>query len=151
MAKLEEDNYIGCIVGGAIGDALGAPVEFMKLPAILSKYGTSGVTDYVEFENGLGEITDDTQMLMFTAEGLLRSWHRAATKGIWGAYETICYQSYLRWLYTQHDGHPKSALQHFSLDGWLVKEKFLYKRRAPGTNLFECAETGYSRNNRSPH
>ncbi len=28
------DNYIGCILGGAIGDALGAPVEFMSYEEI---------------------------------------------------------------------------------------------------------------------
>ncbi len=51
MSKLELDNYIGCLLGGAIGDALGAPTEFISLNGILHKHGNQGVTDYVEFED----------------------------------------------------------------------------------------------------
>ncbi len=40
------DRYIGCMVGGAIGDALGYPVEFMNEDMILSKYGPEGVTRF---------------------------------------------------------------------------------------------------------
>ena len=132
MAKLEEINYIGCIVGGAVGDALGAPTEFMNLNTILHEYGSNGVNDYVEFPDGRGEITDDTQMLLFTAEGLLRSLHRATNRGVWGAYKKICFQSYLRWLHTQNDWYGEEAVKHTELNGWLINEKFLYKRRAPG-------------------
>ncbi len=142
MKKLKIDNYIGCIVGGAIGDALGAPTEFMRLDNILEKYGSNGVNDYVEYDNGFGEITDDTQMLLFTAEGLLRSWHRATIKGIWGAYSTICYESYLRWLKTQNDWFGDNALCHLKLDGWLINERFLHKRRAPGATCLSALRTG---------
>lgn len=142
MKKLEIDNYVGCIVGGAIGDALGAPTEFMNLDSILEKFGPNGVNDYIEYDNGLGEITDDTQMLLFTAEGLLRSWHRATRRGIWGAYSTICYQSYLRWLKTQEDWYGDKALLNLQLDGWLINERFLYKRRAPGATCLSALRTG---------
>lgn len=142
MKKLNIDNYIGCIVGGAIGDALGAPTEFMKLESILHKYGPNGVNDYVEYDNGYGEITDDTQMLLFTAEGLLRSWHRATVRGIWGAYSSICYQSYLRWLKTQDDWYSAKAVSNLTLDGWLINESFLYKRRAPGSTCLSALRTG---------
>lgn len=142
MAKLELDNYIGCIVGGAIGDALGAPTEFMNLESILQKYGKNGVNDYVEFEDGSGQITDDTQMLLFTAEGLLRAWHRATSRGIWGAYHQICFNSYLRWLKTQNDWHSDDALKHTDLDGWLIKQKFLYQRRAPGSTCLSALRSG---------
>jgi ADP-ribosylglycohydrolase len=40
-----EDRINGCLFGGAIGDALGAPVEFMPLWEIRSKYGRKGVSD----------------------------------------------------------------------------------------------------------
>ena len=108
------------------------PTEFMSLDNILHKFGQDGVTDYVEFPDGQGKITDDTQMLLFTAEGLLRSLHRANIRGIGGAYLQIWQQSYLRWLYTQEDWHSEEALVGVPLDGWLIKEKLLFSRRAPG-------------------
>ena len=142
MAKLSPSNYIGCIVGGAVGDALGAPTEFMSLSKIIDTYGSNGVNDYVEFADGTGEITDDTQMLLFTAEGLLRSFHRATNRGIWGAYLIICFKSYLRWLHTQRDRYADNATSGIELNGWLIKESFLYKRRAPGATCLTALRNG---------
>lgn len=144
MVKLEEKNYVGCIVGGAIGDALGAPIEFMNLSNILNKYGISGVNDFVEFPDGKGQITDDTQMLLFTAEGLLRSLHRSHRNGLWGAYTVICFQSYLRWLHTQQDWFGENAINGRELNGWLIHEKFLYKRRAPGNTCLTSLRSAKS-------
>ncbi len=139
MAKKEVEYYIGSIVGGAIGDALGAPIEFINLSDIIKTFGNDGVNDYVEFSNGKGEITDDTQMLLFTAEGLLRSIHRSTTKGIWGAYQTICHESYLRWLYTQNEINENYIA--YIKNGWLLKEDFLYCRRAPGNTCLSALKT----------
>lgn len=49
MAKLNPAHYTGCIIGGAIGDALGAPTEFMSLQAIMEQYGIDGINDFLEF------------------------------------------------------------------------------------------------------
>ena len=66
------DKYLGCLVGGAAGDALGYAVEFMLENQIFNKYGNNGITDY-DLEYGLGRISDDTQMTMFTAVALLNT------------------------------------------------------------------------------
>lgn len=42
------DHYIGCLLGGAIGDALGAAVEFDSLAEIRNKYGPDGIQKYAE-------------------------------------------------------------------------------------------------------
>ena len=101
--KKDLEYYTGCILGGAIGDALGAPIEFLNLSQIIYRYGENGVTQYVEYPNSTGEITDDTQMLLFTAEGLLRATNRMISRGVGGSYTKICYNSYQRWLQTQQD------------------------------------------------
>lgn len=62
-------SYQGCLVGGAVGDALGAPIEFWSIEQIRKIYGLSGITDFSEFKDGKGQFTDDTQMTLFTAEG----------------------------------------------------------------------------------
>ena len=60
-----KNKFRGCLLGGAVGDALGAPVEFMKRSEILHRFGPKGVTTYAPAYGGLGKITDDTQMTLF--------------------------------------------------------------------------------------
>lgn len=66
------DHYTACLLGGAIGDALGSAAESMSHAQILDRFGPGGITDYAEAYGGKGKITDDTQMTLFTAEDLLR-------------------------------------------------------------------------------
>lgn len=66
------NRFKGCILGGAIGDALGYPIEFMSEEEIFSIYGKDGVVGY-NLNNGVAEISDDTQMTLFTIDGLLLS------------------------------------------------------------------------------
>jgi ADP-ribosylglycohydrolase len=70
-SRFSLDHFQGCLLGGAIGDALGAPIEFLTRQQIMDRYGPNGVMEYDEFRDGKGYITDDTQMTLFTAEGLL--------------------------------------------------------------------------------
>ena len=65
------DKCRGSLVGGAIGDALGYAVEFFSLDKIKKRYGELGMTEYELNKNGVAEFSDDTQMSLFTAEGLL--------------------------------------------------------------------------------
>jgi hypothetical protein len=65
-----------------VGDALGAPVEFLGIREIRGKYGPAGITDYDVAYGRRGAITDDTQMTLFTAEGVLRAIARGNHKGI---------------------------------------------------------------------
>lgn len=60
------DKYRGCLIGGAAGDALGYAVEFLDDSAIFSRYREKGITQYT-LRNGVAEISDDTQMTLFTA------------------------------------------------------------------------------------
>lgn len=66
------NRFKGCILGGAVGDALGYPIEFMSEEEIFSIYGKGGITVY-NLNNGVSEISDDTQMTLFTIDGLLLS------------------------------------------------------------------------------
>lgn len=145
MDKVTVNRYTGCLLGGAIGDALGAPIEFLNLPQIRAKFGEAGISDYVEFENNIGEFTDDTQMTLFTAEGLLRACHREVLKGIGGALNAIAHHSYLRWLHTQNIGVNAENIKDGVYDvkkGWLVNQKVLYKRRAPGNTCIGALSSG---------
>ena len=72
------DRFRGCLIGGAAGDALGYEVEFKNEGQIFSRYGERGITKY-ELHNGKALISDDTQMTLFTATGLLTGTTRKDT------------------------------------------------------------------------
>lgn len=143
--KVNKDKYIGCIQGGAIGDALGAPIEFLSLAEIRDCYGKEGVQDYVEYKGPRGAFTDDTQMTLFTAEALLRGEFAKIVRGIEGILNSLAHQSYLRWLHTQDIPVEKTLESEGKFDikkGWLVKQKELHKVRGPGHTVVSALSSG---------
>jgi ADP-ribosylglycohydrolase len=118
----------GCLLGGAIGDALGAGIEFAALSDIRANHGPRGLQEYVRAYGRAGAITDDTQMTLFTTEGLIRAHVRRDTGG-WHP-PTDLHRAYLRWERTQRDWGPDERREE---EGWLAGQEWLYARRAPGT------------------
>ena len=57
----DTDRYRGCLIGGAVGDALGYAVEFWDEGQIFSRYGKKGITEYA-MTDGAARISDDTQL-----------------------------------------------------------------------------------------
>lgn len=126
----QSDKIRGCMTGGAIGDALGWPVEFKSEREIFNKYWPDGIKAYVFNSVGEAEITDDTQMALYTANGVLYG----ATQNLLQRvdkplrqYVAIAYQD---WLYTQEEGRVTKLLPGGI--SWLNNVKGLYHRRAPG-------------------
>jgi ADP-ribosylglycohydrolase len=126
-----QGRFEGCLLGGAVGDALGAPVEFMRRDEILRKFGPKGITKYAPAYGGVGKITDDTQMTLFTAEGLIRGWVRGCLKGI-TTYSGVTAHAYLRWLQTQGERPMCDIDLGTDETGWLFQQRELHNRRAPG-------------------
>ena len=101
MEKSKKQNQIrGSLIGGAAGDALGYAVEFWNEDQIFSRYGSGGIRSYtLDRASGKALISDDTQMTLFTANGLLFAETRVAMRGIGGqprAYMLLAYQDWLR-------------------------------------------------------
>ena len=130
------DRILGCLLAGACGDALGAPVEYMSAAEIRAKYGPSGIHHFDNAYRHVGAITDDTQMTLFTVEGIIRAWVRQQLKGICHP-PSVIHHSYLRWLETQ-EGDPAKRAKDIVLDGWLIKEQRLWSRRAPGNTCLSA-------------
>jgi ADP-ribosylglycohydrolase len=122
---------------GAVGDALGAPVEFMKRTEILQRFGPNGITTFAPAYGGLGRITDDTQMTLFTAEGLLRGEVRGAFRGI-TSHVNVTAHAYLRWLQTQGEDPAFQIIPSSGETGWLIKQRELHSRRAPGNTCISA-------------
>lgn len=142
-------RFRACLLAGAAGDALGATVEFMSEAVIHARFGPEGIRDFAEAYGRIGAITDDTQMTLFTAEGLMRARVRWSEKGICHVPGVIDH-AYLRWLKTQGISHP---LQRDPLDGWLIGNPALHAQRAPGRTcisaLLEKPHFGAVATNRS--
>ena len=136
----------GCLLGGALGDALGAGLEFLTLASIRASYGPDGPDGFVPAHGRRGAITDDTQMTLFTAEGLIRAWVRGDARGLCNPV-TVVWHAYLRWLHTQGEPWRTAGAPFFSEstpapDGWLVGEELLRVRRAPGATCLGALASG---------
>lgn len=130
-----KDQVLGCMVGGAVGDALGYAVEFEEYRTIVKKYGVKGITRYQLDRRGLAEISDDTQMSLFTAAGILLGMTRSYMRGIMGRIDYYCRFTYLDWLHTQEwTSRHKDA----RVDSWLMDVPGLYERRAPGNTCLSA-------------
>lgn len=67
-----KNRYEACVLGLAIGDALGWPVEFMTHDRIRERFGPDGITDlHPSRRHPLGTFTDDTQMSQALARAIL--------------------------------------------------------------------------------
>lgn len=127
------DKVRGALIGGAIGDALGYPIEFMSLNAIKQKYGQAGYVYYQEFNNaGKAIISDDTQMTLFTANGLLNYITRVTLNNgfHWNILIEFLTLAYKDWFKTQVGVGSYYYEDPFKC--WIRDIKELNVRRAPG-------------------
>ena len=123
MERQRKSRYRGCLLGGAVGDALGYPVEFMKEDGIFRKYGEKGIQTLSQAGNP-AVISDDTQMTLFAVNALIRS---ASIHCNW---KENLLRAYQEWLGTQGDeccirDDPRPRM-------WLYEVEGLHARRAPG-------------------
>ena len=136
-----QDRIRGSLIGGSIGDALGYPVEFIySFEEIQKQYGERGITrldtkqHWLEDteQSGKAVVSDDTQMTLFTANGLLN----AKKQGISLKYG-IC-RAYIEWYLTQiGKKSPKYR------DCWLSDVPELNHRRAPGNTCMSSLDDIY--------
>ena len=129
------DRIRGSLVAGAIGDALGYPVEFMSLSAIRRAYGPDGITRFDTSPrwtdlNHKAVFSDDTQMTLFTAEGVLNA-HRSGSNHL-----DAIRMAYLEWLTTQ-SGNRSPRPSH----GSLSDVPALNVRRAPGITCLTALQS----------
>lgn len=122
------DRVHGCLLGGALGDALGFAVETLDLESIRAAYGPAGLTSPTQL-SGVFRFSDDTQLSLYTVDGLVDAiqW---ANEGV-AADETAClWLAYLRWLATQGETPPSSA--PVAPPRWIDAQTVLRHRRRPG-------------------
>lgn len=135
-----QDKCRSSLAGGAIGDALGYPVEFVdSFEAISAKYGENGIVEYdisypwhdKKYSEAL--FSDDTQMTLYTAEGLLEA-ERSGRPIV----PAIC-NAYLAWF-----GRQAGRKVKISYESKLAKIDELNQRRAPGNTCLTALLSIYN-------
>lgn len=119
---------LACLVGGAIGDALGYRVEFDRWPAIVREYGPEGIR--LAGASGALVVSDDTQMTLFTLEGMVRA---AGTAEITSEIR----EAYLDWYGTQAGGRMSRELR-----GQLARHAAMCQVQAPGSTCLSALRQG---------
>jgi ADP-ribosylglycohydrolase len=128
----------GCLLGGALGDSLGYAVEFDSIDQIRSRYGTAGLTG-LDLLTGPGHFSDDTQMTLYTVDGLVEAleW---ANSGVGADVNACLWLAYLRWFATQGEAAPPSA--PIPQPRWIDAQQVLHQRRHPGKACLSGLATG---------
>ncbi|MDE6726682.1 MAG: ADP-ribosylglycohydrolase family protein, partial [Oscillospiraceae bacterium] len=137
----KRDKFRGCLIGGAVGDALGYAVEFCSESKIFAKYGKNGISEY-DITNGKAIVSDDTQMTMFTATALLDAVTRGRMRGIMGNWESYIALEYCGWYLTQTVPFPVDIEENYAKYSWVMNLPEMFQRRAPGCTCLSALVSG---------
>ncbi len=134
-------SVLGCVLGGALGDAFGYAIEFDHWDAICRQHGPRGLREPV-LQRGQLVVSDDTQMTLFTLEAMAVALP-GQLPALYGEtlmrpFQAACRRAYLRWGITQGI-HPSlkdadEATLHFS--------PTLRQLRAPGNTCLSAVRAG---------
>ena len=137
MKAVSLNTFKGCLFGGAVGDALGYSVEFLSIAQIRDTYGPRGITK-MQCIGREAQISDDTQMTLFTANGILTGMTKERLTGERRAIERYIHNAYFDWYQTQRfDGRRPS-----SNTSWLFNVADLHCVRAPGGTCLRALASG---------
>jgi len=128
----------GALMGGALGDTFGYLVEFDSLDAIKERFGAAGLVDLSQ-AHGPVHFSDDTQMTLYTLDGLLEAleW---ANDGVSADTNACLWLAYLRWLKTQNI--PSAAHAPEPQPRWIDRQSILHHQRHPGNACVSALATG---------
>jgi len=121
--RIDKDHFRGCLLGGATGDAKGYDVR----------------------EGGKDLVSDNTQLSIFSVDGMIWADTRARRRGMY-AYLSCLFYSYQKWYYTQTGGLADRDYE-FILSGEILENEELFARRGEGVTslnaLGSSIQNGY--------
>jgi len=137
MRTKDLDKFKGCLFGGAVGDALGYAVEFLNIEQIKEQYGEGGITE-IELQDGCACVSDDTQMTLFTANGILVAETAKRLLGDDKSLERHLHNAYMDWHRTQRFGPSKGK----DVTSWVYHVPAMHSVRAPGGTCLRSLSSG---------
>ena len=130
MTKLQS-AYRGCLLGLAVGDAMGYTVDSRTLAEIREDYGPNGLLGY-DLVNGYAEITSYTQIAAFTCNGLLFGLTRGQMQGRMAPLVRYIGLAHREWAAGQRPwGRPQRTYC------WLLQQKELCRRHCMDTWMLD--------------
>ncbi|MER5391306.1 type VII secretion system-associated protein, partial [Saccharopolyspora sp. NPDC002686] len=136
-----QERFMGAMLAGAVGDALGYAVEFHDIDLIRRTHGDAGLTAPV-LRDGSAHISDDTQMMLFTLEGLIRAHVARRMNPVDNDPVPEVQHAYQRWFHTQNQPWAQAGgpyARHLQQpDGWLITNRELFSPRAPGSTCMSA-------------
>ena len=134
MAK--QTNYRGCLLGMAIGDAMGYTVDDRSLEQIRQDYGPEGLLGY-DLVNGYADVSSYTQLAVFAGNGLLLGLTRGQMQGIMAPYVRYIALAEREWAQTQrYSGNPDRSVC------WVSRNRELRGRRCIDTRMLDTLSRG---------
>ena len=130
MAELQS-AYRGCLLGLAVGDAMGYTVDARSWLEIQEDYGPNGLLGY-DLVNGYADVTSYTQLAAFTGNGLLLGLTRGQLQGKMAPLVRYAGLSHREWAASQRMyGRPEKTFC------WLFKKKEMCRRHCMDTWMLD--------------
>ena len=131
MAASRQSAYRGCLLGLAVGDAMGYTVDNRSWQEIREDYGPNGLLGY-DLVNGYADVTSYAQLAAFTCNGLLFGMTRGQLSGKMAPYIKYIEMSSREWAASQRSwGRPKSCYC------WLLRRQELCRRHCMDTRMLD--------------
>lgn len=128
---LPQSSYRGCLLGMAVGDAMGYTVDNRSWQEIQEDYGPNGLLGY-DLVNGYADVTSYTQIAAFTCNGLLFGLTRGQMLGKMAPFIKYIALSSREWAASQRPwGRPNRSYC------WLLRRQDLCRRYCMDTRMLD--------------
>lgn len=124
-------NWRGCLLGLAVGDAMGYAVDRLSWEEISRDYGPDGIRGY-DLANGYADVSSHTQIAAYTACGLLMGMTRGQRLGRSAPYVRYAEVALREWSRGQHARRlPERSVC------WVSEVEELRRRRCLDTRMLD--------------
>ncbi|HBK61387.1 MAG TPA: hypothetical protein DDZ84_11450 [Firmicutes bacterium] len=136
------DKILGGLLGMAIGDAMGGPVEGLPYSEILARHGVvSGFLKYsntpgvhVQWKNEPGTITDDTRLGMLLCDCAIRLGHMPTARDLAGRF--------LEYYYRTSEEFGRAWIEEYALKGVYGEHKMVFGGQPTNGAIMMIAPVG---------
>ena len=131
---MRQASYRGCLLGLAVGDAMGYTVDSRSWQEIREDYGPNGLLGY-DLVNGYADVTSYTQLAAFTCNGLLFGLTRGQMQGTMAPFVNYIALSSREWAQSQRSwNRPVKSYC------WLMQQNEMCRRHCMDTRMLDTLE-----------